>query len=111
MERNRKKKEWSTKEYISIQSTVNVTVSSQAEKKEIGYIDKFMSKADFTARNGKQVCIKEETHERVMKFVSVVGKGQATVASFIDNIINEHFAIHAAEIKAAFDEGLKAYRL
>ena len=40
-----------------------------------------------------------------------VGKGQATVASFIDNIINEHFAIHAAEIKAAFDEGLKAYRL
>ena len=75
------------------------------------YVDKFMSKADFTARNGKQVCIKEETHERIMKFVNVVGKGQATVASFIDNIINEHFAIHAAEIKAAFDEGLKAYRL
>lgn len=46
-----------------------------------------------------------------MKFVNVVGKGQATVASFIDNIINEHFAIHDAEIKAAFDEGLKAYRL
>ena len=108
MERNRKRKNGVTKEYISIQSTVNVTVSSQAEKK-VGYIDKFMSKADFTARNGKQVCIKEETHERIMKFVNVVGKGQATVASFIDNIINEHFAIHAAEIKAAFDEGLKAY--
>ena len=30
---------------------------------------------------------------------NVVGKGQATVASFIDNIINEHFAIHAAEIR------------
>jgi len=106
MERNRKRKNGATKECISIQSTVNVTVSSQAEKR-VGYIDKFMSKADFTARNGKQVCIKEETHERIMKFV----KGQATVASFIDNIINEHFAIHAAEIKAAFDEGLKAYRL
>ena len=98
MERNRKRKNGATKEYISIQSTVNVTVSSQAEKR-VGYIDKFMSKADFTA------------HERIMKFVNVVGKGQATVASFIDNIINEHFAIHAAEIKAAFDEGLKAYRL
>ena len=106
MERNRKRKNGATKEYISIQSTVNVTVSSQAEKR-VGYI----VKADFTARNGKQVCIKEETHERIMKFVNVVGKGQATVASFIDNIINEHFAIHAAEIKAAFDEGLKAYRL
>lgn len=58
MERNRKRKNGATKEYISIQSTVNVTVSSQAEKR-VGYIDKFMSKADFTARNGKQVCIKE----------------------------------------------------
>ena len=109
MERNRKRKNGATKEYISIQSTVNVTVSSQAEKR-VGYIDKFMSKADFTARNGKQVCIKEETHERIMKFVSVVGKGQTSVASFIENI-NEHFNIHCAEIKAAFDEGLKEYRL
>ena len=33
MERNRKRKNGETKEYISIQSTVNVTVSSQAEKK------------------------------------------------------------------------------
>ena len=47
MERNRKRKNGATKEYISIQSTVNVTVSSQAEKR-VGYIDKFMSKADFT---------------------------------------------------------------
>ena len=56
MKRNRTSKNGETKEYISIQSTVNVTVSSQAEKR-VGYIDKFMSKADFTARNGKQVCI------------------------------------------------------
>ena len=33
MERNRKERMVTTKEYISIQSTVNVTVSSQAEKK------------------------------------------------------------------------------
>ena len=108
MKRARKNRE--PKEHISVQSTVSVTVSSCANNRN-GYIGKFMSKADFTARNGKQVCIKEETHERIMKFVNVVGKGQATVASFIDNIINEHFAIHAAEIKAAFEEGIKAYRL
>lgn len=29
----------------------------------------------------------------------------------VDNIINEHFNAYAAEIKAAFDEGLKSYRL
>ena len=75
------------------------------------YVDKFMVDADFTVRPRKQIYIREETHERIMKFVNVVGKGQTSVASFIENIINEHFAIHAAEIKAAFDEGLKAYRL
>ena len=46
-----------------------------------------------------------------MELVNVVGKGQVSMASFIDNIINEHFAIHAAEIKAAFEEGIKAYRI
>ena len=43
MERNRKRKNGATKEYISIQSTVNVTVSSQAEKR-VGYIDKLCPK-------------------------------------------------------------------
>ena len=110
MERNRKRKNGATKEYISIQSTVNVTESSQAEKR-VGYIDKFMSKADFTARNGKQVCIKEETHERIMKFVSVVGKGQTTIKRFIDNINKKKKKKKTAEIKTAFNQGLKAYRL
>ncbi len=86
----RTRKNRCTKEYISIQSTVNVTVLSQAEKRN-GYIDKFMTEADFTAINGRQVSIKEETHERVTKFVSVVGKGQKAMASFIEKIINEHF--------------------
>ena len=108
MKRARKNRE--TKEHISVQSTVSVTVSASTNNRN-GYIGKFMTDAGFTARLGRQVSISEETHERIMKFVNVVGKGQATVASFIDNIINEHFAIHAAEIKAAFDEGLKAYRL
>ena len=108
MKRARKNRE--PKEHISVQSTVSVTVSASTNNRN-GYIGKFMTDAGFTARLGRQVSISEETHERIMKFVNVVGKGQATVASFIDNIINEHFAIHAAEIKAAFDEGIKAYGL
>ena len=40
-----------------------------------------------------------------------VGKGKISIASYVDNIINEHFNAYAAEVKAAFDEGLKSYRL
>ena len=108
MKRARKDRE--TKEHISVQSTVSVTVSASTNNRNV-YFGKFMTDAGFTARLGRQVSISEETHERVMKFVSVVGKGQVSMASFIENIVNEHFAIHAAEIKTAFDEGLKAYRL
>ena len=70
-----------------------------------------MKDAGLTARLGRQLSISEETQERVLKFVSVVGKGQVSMASFIENIINEHFNIRNAEIKAAFDEGLKEYRI
>jgi len=108
MKRARKNRE--TKGHISVQSTVSVTVSASTNNRN-GYISKFMTDAGFTARLGRQVCVSEETHERVMKLVNVVGKGQVSMASFIDNIINEHFAIHAAEIKAAFEEGIKAYRI
>ena len=75
------------------------------------YVDKFMVDADFTVRPRKQIYIREETHERIMKLVNVVGKGQVSMSSYIDNIINEHFNVYDAEIKTAFEEGIKAYGL
>lgn len=75
------------------------------------YVGKFMANAGFTARLGRQVSIREETHERIMKLVNVVGKGQVSMSSYIDNIINEHFNVYDAEIKTAFEEGIKTYGL
>lgn len=75
------------------------------------YVGKFMANAGFTARYGRHVGISEDIHERVTKFVSIVGKGKISIASYVDSIINEHFNAYAAEIKDAFDEGLKSYRL
>ena len=70
-----------------------------------------MVDADFTVRPRKQIYIREETHERIMKLVNVAGKGQVSMSSYIDNIINEHFNVYDAEIKTAFEEGIKAYGL
>ena len=75
------------------------------------YVDKFMVDADFTVRPRKQIYIREETHERIMKLVNVVGKGQVSMSSYIDNIINEHFNVYDAEIKTAFEKSIKAYGL
>lgn len=106
----RARKNNGTKEHICVQSIVNVTMSSSINNRN-GYIGKFMTDAGFTARLGRQVCVSEETHERVMKLVNVVGKGQVSMSSYIDNIINEHFNVYDAEIKTAFEEGIKAYGL
>lgn len=76
MKRARKNRE--TKEHICVQSIVNVTMSSSTNNRN-GYIGKFMTDAGFTARLGRQVSISEETHERVMKFVSVVGRWQQSI--------------------------------
>ena len=75
------------------------------------YVDKFMVDADFTVRPRKQIYIRDETHERIMKLVNIVGNGQVSMSSYIDNIINDHFNVHNAEIKAAFEESIKAYRI
>ena len=108
MKRARKNRE--TKEHISVQSTVSVTVSASTNNRN-GYIGKFMTDAGFTVRPRKQIYIREETHERIMKLVNVVGKGQVSMSSYIDNIINEHFNVYDAEIKTAFEEGIKTYGL
>lgn len=108
MRRTRKSGE--TKEHVCVQSTVNVTVSTCINGNK-GYVDKFMANAGITARHGKQVNISTANHERIAKFVNVVGKGQVSMTSYIENIINEHFNIYAVEIKKAFEEGLKEYKL
>lgn len=63
------------------------------------YVDKFMVDADFTVRPRKQIYIREETHERIMKLVNVIGKGQVSMSSYIDNIINEHSTYMMQKLK------------
>ena len=99
-------------QHMRIMMWVNLSQSTEwAEERAEQYVGKFMANAGFTARYGRHVGISEDIHERVTKFVSIVGKGKISIASYVDNIINEHFNAYAAEIKAAFDEGLKSYRL
>lgn len=88
-----------------------IQIEDEEKERIEQYVDKFMVDADFTTRPRKQIYIREDTHERIMKLVKIVGKGQVSMSSYIDNIINEHFNVHAAEIKAAFEEGIKAYRI
>lgn len=78
---------------------------------ETDYIKKFVRKTDFTARNGKQVSIRKEHHERIWRILQVIGAKKVTIAEYIDNIIVDHFKTFEEAIGESFNKNLKSYNI
>jgi len=68
------------------------------------YSASFMKVANFTARQGKQVCIRKDHHDRILKIIQVVGKNEVSIASYMDNVLAHHFATFQGEITELYDE-------
>ena len=68
------------------------------------YSTSFMKAANFTARQGKQVCIRKDYHDRILKITQVVGKNEVSIASYMDNVLAHHFATFQGEITELYDE-------
>ena len=63
----------------------------------------FLKKSGFKAREGKQVSISKETHDKVAMIVRWLGDGEVTIADYLDNVLNEYFQTHRAEINRMLD--------
>ena len=68
------------------------------------YSTSFMKAANFTARQGKQVCIRKDYHDRILKITQVVGKNEVSIASYMDNVLAHHFATFQGEITELYDK-------
>lgn len=64
----------------------------------------FMKAANFTARQGKQVCIRKDYHDRILKITQVIGGNELSIASYMDNVLAHHFATFQGEITELYDE-------
>ncbi len=74
------------------------------QQKETEYTALFIRHSDSKARSGKLVPIRPEYHERISKIVQVIGCGELSIFSFIDNVLTHHFEEFQEEIIKNYKE-------
>ena len=63
----------------------------------------FLKKSGIKAREGKQVYISLANHSVITEITYLLGKGNLTIADYLDNVLNEYFQTHRAEINRMLD--------
>lgn len=74
-----------------------VTVLRIAQYKSL-----FLRRTDFIARNGKQVYVPEDFHEKLSRIVFILGEGKVSIADYMHNVLQCHFQDFGEEIKMLF---------
>lgn len=58
---------------------------------------------DITAREGKAVYIRKMYHDRILKIVRVIGEGDLSLFSYLNNVLEHHFSVYQDEITALYN--------
>jgi hypothetical protein len=56
-----------------------------------------------TAREGKTVYIRKQYHDRILKIVQVIGGNDLSLFSYLDNVLEHHFATFQEEITTLYN--------
>ena len=72
-------------------------------KKEKNDCRACLKKSGIKAREGKQVYISLANHKVITEIVYLLGDGKVGIADYLDNVLNEHFQTHRAEINRMLD--------
>lgn len=68
------------------------------------YESLFIRDAPSNTRSGKTVYIRKEFHDRIMRIVQVIGQNQLSLYSYIDNVLEHHFATFQNDILELYKE-------
>lgn len=69
---------------------------SQSEQED--YETLFIRNTTSTTRSGKAVYIRKEFHDRIMRIVQNIGYNELSLFSYIDNVLEHHFANYQDDI-------------
>ena len=58
----------------------------------------FLKKSGFKARDGKQVYISTDIHDKIAMIVRLLGNGEVTIADFTENVVREYLRTHRDEL-------------
>lgn len=66
------------------------------------YESLFIRHAPSNTRSGKTVYIRKEFHERLTRIVQVIGRNEVSLYSYLDNVLEHHFATFQEEISELY---------
>ncbi|MFV0266630.1 MAG: DUF3408 domain-containing protein [Draconibacterium sp.] len=62
----------------------------------------FFKEAEVKTRSGKVVYIRKESHDRILKIVRVIGENELSLFSYLDNVLEHHFAMFQEDISKLY---------
>lgn len=79
--------------------------SRRRRGKSLDYESLFIREAGgITAREGKTVYIRKQYHDRILKIVQVIGGNDLSLFSYLDNVLEHHFALFQEEITTLYNK-------
>lgn len=76
------------------------------EQQEESFVELFFEKVDFS--NRQMTTITRETHQKLTDIVNALGGKNATIGSYIENIIRKHFENYKEEINTLYATQFKS---
>lgn len=73
------------------------------EKKKSSYKALFFKSPKERAREGKLTYVRKEYHERICRLLLFLNDDNSSIYGFIDNVLQEHFALHKGEIEKLYE--------
>ena len=83
----------------------NFNSKDQLENKDSDYETLFFRKMELS--NRRSVYVSHSTHEKLTRIVALLGKGKATVSSYVETIILQHFETYKAEINELYKQNIE----
>lgn len=91
---------------VIAQKTEKTTTKPKVKKNIItnDYESNFLRQAEGKARFGKNVPIRQEHHEKILKIVRIIGNDELSIFNYIDNVLSRHFDEYREEITKLYNE-------
>jgi len=101
-----KEKTKTPSEIIQEQSKKNKPdTNNHSKSNQTDYESLFLQKMELPDR--RSVYVSNATHEKLTRIVALLGNGKATVSSYVEAILQNHFETHKDEINELYNQNLK----
>lgn len=95
-----------SEEIKDFRKTFNVESVIEISKEENSYLNMFVVERvpPRFSKTGKQVAISSDFHTKIMKIITIFGKGEMTIGGYLDNVIRKHFEDLTPLIQSLLDK-------